>query len=73
MAYGKEAYQIGSYDGHGANRAVDGLLGSQDGNISNCAHPASGYPLPAQFYVDLGETYRILNVTIFNTYDVGGK
>ena len=73
VAYGKTARQSGQYANYAPDYGVDGVLGSSpgDGN-ANCAHPDNDDGEAAWFVVDLGSIHRIFNVTLFNTYDLGG-
>ena len=75
----KPADQTGVRDGMDASKAVDGLYGTPGDdahaniNQSNCARPhnkniVNGASAPAEWWVDLQDTYRVDNVTIYNTY-----
>lgn len=71
MAFQKEAFQSGEWDGLSPDRAVDGQLSSDSDEY--CAHPQNERNEPAWFFVDLGGLHRIINVTVFNTYNTGGN
>ena len=49
-----------------------------NGDQANCAHPhnknlVNGAYAPAEWWVDLQDTYRVDNVIVFNTYDNYGE
>ena len=70
IGYGKLATQTGQYLDLSADRALDGRGFTTDQGY--CAHPEAGVSSNAHWMVDLGKTHQILNVTIYNTRDVGG-
>ena len=72
VAYGKPAVQTGAWGGLTADRAVDGLLYSDDVGNQHCAHPNTDSG-PAVWTVDLQGTYKLYNVTIYNTMNSGGR
>ena len=55
-----------------ANRAVDGRYGTISSQYY-CAHPDNKDNKPAEWWVDLQDTYLVDNVIIYNTYDFLGK
>ena len=63
------------WGGLSADRAVDGRYGSVNGDQRYCAHPDNRVNdnKPAEWWVDLQDTYLVDNVTIYNTYDSRGK
>ena len=72
IALKKAAYQTGEWQGLSAGKAVDGNLDrspSGDYYKSVCAHPEAPTNSVAKWWVDLGATYTINTVTIYNTYD----
>ncbi|KAK2170179.1 hypothetical protein LSH36_4g21028 [Paralvinella palmiformis] len=84
IALNKSAYQIGLYGGTSggatADKAVDGHYDSNNNDggsyLSVCAHPDTSWHGngSAIWWVDLGDTYSIYNVTVYNTYhDQGNK
>ncbi|KAK2157478.1 hypothetical protein LSH36_190g00050 [Paralvinella palmiformis] len=72
LALGKPANQTGMYDNLSADRAVDGGYGSDNGGQYYCAHPYNKDYKPAEWWVDLQDTYLVDNVIIYNTYNSGG-
>ncbi len=71
MAYRRPAVQTGTYGGLTADRAVDGILDSDDIGNQYCAHPYTNTG-PAMWTVDLGSSHRLYHVTIYNREDYGG-
>ena len=71
VAYGKPSYQSGTYGELHAKNGVDGYLGT--GGDDHCAHPNHPNGEKAWFYVDLEKMHQIYNVTVFNTFNGGGK
>ena len=61
-------------DGYGYNKeyppaaALDGRLAGNGLNKS-CAHPSNSETLPAEWWADLGDIYRIYNITIYGRRD----
>ncbi|KAK2139615.1 hypothetical protein LSH36_1692g00013, partial [Paralvinella palmiformis] len=61
-------------DGYGYNKeyppaaALDGRLAGNGLNKS-CAHPSNSETLPAEWWADLGDVYRIYNITIYGRRD----
>ena len=69
VALRKSSYQRGQHRGLSASLAVDG---NTDLNSDNCAHPFTGVGgLPVWWYVDLGQSYRITQVVLYNTAGIG--
>ena len=67
--------QVGTYFNMDASKAVDRHKGQQD-QQRYCAHPDSKDKvnnMAAWWTVDLGTVYRVFNVTIYNTWDIGGE
>lgn len=74
LALHKPANQTGAWGGLTADRAVDGRYGATNGDQYYCAHPDNGGNWqPAEWWVDLQDTYMVDNVTLYNTYDAGSK
>lgn len=70
LALNKPAYESGAFGGLGAQRAVDGILdngASENHSLRVCAMTVSDGDGPAQWSVDLLNTYTIYTVTVFNT------
>ena len=65
VAYGKIAYQIRGNTSNTAYRAVDGRLRRSYDN-EYCALPKGDHWQSAWWYVDLGETYAVSDVIVYN-------
>ena len=73
VAYQKTASQPGSYAGLVASYAVDGQLGDQSHGNKFCAHPKNTENAAASWTVDLGDTYTVASVTIYNVHHQSGE
>ena len=71
VAYNKSAVQTGVWGELTADKAVDGLLDSHGEGNRYCAHPNTPNN-PAMWTVDLGDSHRLYNITIYNRGDTGG-
>ena len=66
IALKKPTKQLGITSGLGSDLAVDGNT-DPDSDHGSCAHPYSGYDgLPVWWYVDLGQSYRITQIILYN-------
>ncbi|XP_035682322.1 uncharacterized protein LOC118419823 [Branchiostoma floridae] len=73
VALGKTAYQTSTRDeGGAASRAVDG---NTDGNFNagSCTHTVSGGETNPTWWVDLGQSYAVDSVVIFNRMDAASN
>ena len=73
--FDKSTNQTGTYDGFTSDKAVDGRLyyPTDDQNDQRyCAHPLNVKGQPAEWWIDLGEMYKIHSVTLYNTGNPGG-
>jgi len=71
----KSTNQTGTFGGLTSDKAVDGRLydPSDDQNDQRyCAHPLNDEGQPAEWWIDLGEMYKIHSVTLYNTGNPGG-
>ena len=73
MALNKPAEQLGKISSYTADLAVDGDTNPVM-DAGSCAHPNSGTgnnpPIPVWWYVDLGQSYRITQVVLYNRESV---
>lgn len=56
-----------------SEKAVDGTLYNDKYEDKYCAHPYNENGAPAEWWIDLGEVYRLLAVKIYNTGTPGGE
>ena len=68
VAYGKIAYQVRGNTSNTAYHAVDGRLGRPDDN-EYCTLPEGDSRQSAWWYVDLGETYAVSDVIVYNLHE----
>lgn len=69
-AFRKPASMTGQFGSLSSDKGVDGILATP--NQAFCAHPKK-WRVPARFMVDLGGTYFVEEVILFNTANDGGE
>lgn len=70
--YGRRTYQLGAIDGLTSDKAVDGVLYTENDGDKYCAHPNNTGGEPVYWWIDLRQDYHIYSVTLHNTGDENG-
>ncbi|KAK2145580.1 hypothetical protein LSH36_671g01001, partial [Paralvinella palmiformis] len=68
----KSTNQTGTFGGLTSDKAVDGRLYYPTDDQRYCAHPLNFKGQPVEWWIDLGEMYKIHSVTLYNTGNPGG-
>ena len=68
----KSTNQTGTFGGLTSDKAVDGRLYYPSNDQRYCAYPLNVKGQPAEWWIDLGEMYKIHSVTLHNTGNPGG-